>query len=332
MQYLYDKLLIIIINIFSAIALSVYLKAISVQTISIIYILIVWAIILFTIGCFDFLRQKNKIKKLEAQLNSIEQKYLISEVIDRPETQLEATYYHMLKQGNKAMLEAIGELRDNQREYKEYIEEWIHEIKTPITAIDLICNNHEGEETKRIQREMKDVNYLVEQALFYARSETVEKDYFIKEMRLFDCVQTVLLRHRTAILENHIALEVEESEEVVYSDAKWVTFILHQLVANSIQYQREDNRKIRIYSEKLSEGLALIIEDNGIGICASDRNRVFEKGFTGSNRTKSKSTGIGLYLCKKLCDKLGISINVDSKEGEFTKVTVAFPIGTLTIL
>lgn len=331
-KYLYEKVFVIIINIFAAIALCTYLRALAMPVPTLIYILIAWTVILLFSGSIDYAHQKKKIKKLENQLASIEQKYLISEVIDLPETQLEAAYYHILKQGNKGMLEAIGELRDSQRDYKEYIEEWIHEIKTPITAIDLICNNHSSEETKRIQREMKEVHYLVEQALFYARSETVEKDYFIKKTRLFDCVQTVLLRHRTEILEKKIALEVEESEEIVYTDAKWVTFILHQVLANAIQYQKEENRKIKIYSENLTEGLALIIEDNGIGICASDLKRVYEKGFTGSNRAKSKSTGIGLYLCKKLCDKLGISIRIESKEGTYTRVIVAFPIGTLTIL
>ena len=126
---------------------------------------------------------------------------------------------------------------------------------------------------------------------------------------------------------------MEAVEGTVYGDAKWLEFILNQVVGNSIKYTREKEGKVRAYTVKNENNIVLTLEDNGIGIIDKDINRVFEKGFTGENGRKyGKSTGIGLYLCKKLSDQLGLGISLTSKIGEGTKVNIIFPLGKANLM
>ena len=128
---------------------------------------------------------------------------------------------------------------------------------------------------------------------------------------------------------NNIYLEINDIDKLVFSDSKWLEFILHQIIVNSIKYRNNINPKVKIYLQEIKNGTKLIIEDNGIGIPKNEIDRVFEKGFTGNlGRINSKSTGIGLYLCKKLCDKLGILIGIESEIDTYTKVSIIFPSGS----
>ena len=118
-------------------------------------------------------------------------------------------------------------------------------------------------------------------------------------------------------------------ENVIYTDEKWLTFILSQIVQNAIKYFDKQENKLTIYSQDNGTNILLVIEDNGCGIKASDLSRVFEKGFTGSNRNKANATGMGLYLSKKLCDRLGLKLDIASTEKEYTRLTITFPKGTV---
>jgi signal transduction histidine kinase len=222
------------------------------------------------------------------------------------------------------MIEQVGKSRDIQVSYKEYIEEWIHEIKNPIAAIDLICKNYKTEESNRISKELLKINYLVEQALYYARSENVEKDYFIKEIRLFNAVEKAIVNNRIQILEKNIKLIIDDTEDMVYTDEKWLYYILEQIIVNAIKYSKKYNGEIHIYTKYSNGGIQLIIEDNGIGIAADELPRIFDKGFTGSKRDNRKATGLGLYLCKKLSEKLGIKIIAESEKDSYTKISLLF--------
>ena len=168
----------------------------------------------------------------------------------------------------------------------------------------------------------------MEQALYYARSENVEKDYFVKEFQLFDAIRPALLENRSLLLEEKIALQIEETDDIVYTDEKWLTYIISQILSNSIKYHRTKDACIKISAAHTGSSVSLILEDNGRGIPAADLPRVFEKGFTGTVRTNRQSTGMGLYLCRKLCLKLGLSIRADSVCGDGTKITIDFPTGT----
>ena len=143
---------------------------------------------------------------------------------------------------------------------------------------------------------------------------------------LFRSVKKVIKRNQRDFISKRISLELKDLEQVVYSDSKWIEFILNQIIVNAIKYSKGNNDKIEIESQKQNNSVILSIKDYGVGINEKDIGRVFEKGFTGDNGRKfGKSTGIGLYLCKKLCEKLGLGLHIDSKENYGTKVTIIFP-------
>lgn len=322
--FLTEKVNLILMNLFAAIALTVFLKLVGLQSGEVEVILICWVFLVAVVFGGEYWKLKKKYEEMEGRLSHLEEKYLICELLEKPSNQMEAFYREMLRAGNKAMLEEVNVARESLHDYKEYIEEWIHEVKTPITAIDLICKNHPTEETKRIQEEVRHIEALVEQTLYYARSEVVEKDYFIKETKLFSIVYPVVMEFRTVLLEQQIQIVIDETDELVFTDAKWVQFILKQLLSNAVKYAKKENAKIRIYSEPAEKGVCLVVEDNGVGIPKSELDRVCEKGFTGKNRAKKKATGMGLYLTKRLCDKLGIRLWLASEEGKYTKVGLQF--------
>ncbi len=173
--------------------------------------------------------------------------------------------------------------------------------------------------------------WYTQQALFYARSNYVEKDYALKKISLRQTTGEVLKKNRRVILKSCISIDIHDLDLEVYSDSKWLAFILEQILSNSIKYMGEGERKLEWYAEKHAEQVRLCLRDTGVGIPAKDLPRVFEKGFTGENgRTGRKSTGMGLYLCKKLCEKMGHCIEILSSEGQGCLVILRFPVGSMT--
>lgn len=226
------------------------------------------------------------------------------------------------------MIENVNKYKYLQEDYKEYIELWIHEIKIPLATSKMIIENNKSKVTENIDEELDKIENYIEQALFYARSNAVEKDYYIKKIKLQEIVNESIKRNKNILIEEKVILNLHDLENEVNTDNKWVTFILNQIIQNSVKYRKKDvNLQLDIYSEKQKENVILYIIDNGIGIKEGEINRIFEKGFTGSNGriSNKKSTGIGLYLCKNLCDKLGISIHGSSKEIEGTEISLIFP-------
>ncbi|MGN1297134.1 MAG: ATP-binding protein [Clostridia bacterium] len=192
----------------------------------------------------------------------------------------------------------------------------------------MVIENNKNTVTKSIDEELDKVENYIEQALFYARSNTVEKDYYIKKSKLKDIVNESIKKNKNALIQEKISMNIHDLEFDVNTDSKWIVFILNQIIQNSVKYKRKDNNlEIEIYGKKGKENVILYIKDNGIGIKKEESARVFEKGFTGTNGRMSnkKSTGIGLYLCKKLCDKLGIAIELNSIQNEGTEVRLVFP-------
>ena len=225
------------------------------------------------------------------------------------------------------MLENVNSYKQLQEDYKEYIELWIHEIKIPIATSKLIIENNKNEITKSIDEELDEIENYTEQALFYARSNTVNKDYVVTKSNLKEIVNGAILKSKRVLLSNKISIELNDLEKEVFTDSKWATFIINQIIQNSIKYSKKEDKKIQLYAKSNNENIILYIKDNGIGIKKGEITRVFEKGFTGENGRiiNKKSTGIGLYLCKKLCDKLGLGIELNSEKDIGTEVRIIFP-------
>ena len=220
------------------------------------------------------------------------------------------------------MIENVNTYKYIQEDYKDYIELWIHEIKIPIAASKMVIENNRNAVTKSIDEELDKVENYIEQALFYARSNTVEKDYYIKSNNLKDIVNEAIRKNKSILIQEKISINLHDLDIMVNTDNKWIVFILNQLIQNSVKYRKQEViAEIEIYAKQGKENVILFIEDNGIGIKKGEITRVFEKGFTGTNGriSNKKSTGIGLYLCKKLCDKLGIAIELNSVESEGTR-------------
>lgn len=219
------------------------------------------------------------------------------------------------------MNDKISELESAKKEYEEYIKSFVHEIKTSLAALSLTIENQKNKELKP---EIDKIDELTEQILYYARSQNPEKDYFIKKVCLEDLIHSLSLKNQFYLLQNKIELQVYNLKEEVYTDEKWLTFILSQILSNAIKYKKNEKSQIKICTEKKKNHLNLIFEDNGIGIKESELPRVFDKGFTGSNRTKKYATGMGLYLSKKLSESLNIHLTIESEYLKYTKVILSF--------
>lgn len=328
-DYLKSKVAIIFLNIIALMTLSVFLLSVGNESKIIITIAITWIVFLFVYFMFAYRKRRDYFKIIEKSVANIDKKFLISEVLKEPPFIEAKPYYYLLKKSSKSMREEINREKSKHKDYKEYIEQWIHEVKTPISLIKLIEENNRTAKSSEILIQLEEIDRYVEQSLFYARSEDVDKDYLIKEISLQSCVNSVITRNKQGFILNNIYLEINDIDKLVFSDSKWLEFILNQIIVNAIKYRQNECPNVKIYAIDIKNGTRLIIEDNGIGIPSNEIDRVFEKGFTGNiGRINSRSTGIGLYLCKKLCDKLGLLIDIESKINSYTKVIITFPIGS----
>ena len=190
-------------------------------------------------------------------------------------------------------------------------------------ALSLIFDDAKDKISKK---ELDKIDNYIDQVLYYARSNTTGKDYFVKELDLSSVIHNVLLKYRDYLLEQKIKITTTNLEKKIYTDEKWLQFVISQIIQNSIKYMDKSKKEIIITGEETKENITLTITDNGCGIKESDISRVFEKGFTGSNRGKESSTGIGLYLAKKICVELGLTISIQSIYKEKTTVKIIFPI------
>lgn len=324
-RYWKNRISFLLTNLVCMVALTVFLLVCDISISAVLLILVVWALVLL-VGLFlTYWKRDRQMRQLLDMAEQLSERYLISEVMELPEQAEDQVYYRLLKMSGKSMLEQISEVKRERLEYKEYIEQWIHEIKTPITAMKLLCENHRTDWTKELLVELEKTNRFTEQALYFARSEYTEKDYSVREIALAQIVHQAIADNKYLLLQSGMRLEVEEIQDTVYSDEKWVRFILNQLIANAVKY-RTGQPVLRFSACRQQNQVVLMVEDNGIGISPYDLPRIFEKGFTGQNgRIVQQSTGIGLYLCKRLCEKLGIGISANS-EGKGTTISLFFHI------
>ena len=324
--YVKNHLPLIALNLLGALALSLFLLATGNAIQTVLFILITWMLVLILCLTICYLSRKKQLDKLLEMAGQLKERYLIPEVMQKPDRAEEQVFYQLLKMSEKSMLERIGEVERERGEYRAYIEQWVHEVKTPITALKLLCENNRSPFSRDVLAELENINRYTEQALYYARSEHTEKDYSIREMNLADVVHGAIADNKYLLRQCDMAITVDDLEPVVYADDKWVRFILNQIISNAVKYRPPQHPALRIFTERSGDQVLLSIADNGSGIPESDLPRIFEKGFTGQNgRTIHSSTGIGLYLCKRLCDKLGIGLAASSSD-KGTTITLSFHI------
>lgn len=199
----------------------------------------------------------------------------------------------------------------------DYYTMWVHQIKTPIASMHLILQKEDSEDSRRLRAELFRVEQYVQMVLCFLRLDSDFTDYVIKEYRVDDIIRPAVRRLAPQFIMKKLALEYEHTDEVALTDEKWLGFVVEQVLSNAVKYTSEGSISIKC------DGDRLVISDTGIGIAAEDLPRIFDKGYTGFNgRADRKASGIGLYLCRRICDNLGHSIKVESAAGQGTTIAI----------
>lgn len=256
----------------------------------------------------------------------IDLKYLESNILNSKEDlpkslDIRVEYYQKIIERLHNEVEKL-KIEDNKKMegLVDYYSMWIHQIKTPIAAINFLLDNEEID-VKAFRQELFKIERYVEMVLTYIRLGSETSDYVIASIDLDEVVRENIKKYATLFINKKIKLNYVSHETYVISDKKWLGFAFEQLLSNAIKYTKSGGE----ISINISES-KLIIEDNGIGIYEEDLPRIFEQSFTGLNgRYEKKSSGLGLYLCKKTLDKLQHKIEITSEVNKGTKVIVSFP-------
>ncbi len=307
-DFIKDKLLLLLLHAVCMIALAAFLRLTNYPDYYICLIGICWALAVSLWFLAEYLARKKYFSQSRQILDSLDKKYLLGGLLPHSFRLEDQLYQDMIRRSNKSVIERIHEIEEQQKDYREYIESWVHEMKAPITSVCLSCEKGKDMRTRRISQQMQKIENYVDMALYYARSDAVYKDYMIKKACLQKTAEEVVCKNKYYLIQNGVQVQVDCMDSV-YTDVKWIAFILNQLVLNAVKYKSGSHPHLWIYTEKWEGGVRLSVLDNGIGIEDDEKERIFEKGFTGRNGRKYKqATGMGLYLCKKLCLKLGIHI------------------------
>lgn len=326
LKYIKDKFIYIVIYSSFYIVMTLLFFAFKVNSELIWAFTALFGVASLGIIITDYLRKKKFYNSLLANIESLDKAYLVLETLEKPNFYEGELLYDALYAIDKSMCENVLKLKNHIADFKDYIEMWVHEVKMPISSLLLRSHNHKKRYDEEAIAEMKRIEDYVEQVLYYARAEDAEKDYLIKKVRLSKVFANVALRYKDILLEEKINLVTVDLDTEILTDAKWLEFILGQVISNAIKYRDPKKAsRILVYTKKSASMTLLKIEDNGIGISLEDLPRVCEKSFTGKNgHAQSKSTGMGLYIAKTLSDKLGHKFTISSKEGLYTEVSIAF--------
>ena len=324
-DYLKDNLVGIIIYLSTIILIVLILNAFKMPIFVSIICFCIFIICGISIITISYIKKNSFYKNYLSNLEKLSKKYLILETIPEPNTYEEKILVNSLYDINKSMIENINEYQRSTIEFKEFVELWIHEVKIPISSMVLKCHNNKEKYDKAFLSLIRRLDNQIDEVLYYVRSENTEKDFSITEVSLKEVIRNVGLKNKDDLLENNIDFITDLKNIKICTDKKWLEFIINQIINNSIKYKKDKESSIKIRTTEYDEKTVLEIYDNGIGIPSKDIKRVFDKSFTGTNgREKVKSTGMGLYIVKKLCDKLGHNILIESKEKEYTKVLLEF--------
>ncbi len=324
-EFLSDRLGRIALQLICAGLAALFLLATGTQPGVLALLLLALLPVFVTVQAVSFLRQCARLRELETILNTLDRKYLFMECVPPPGNLYERRLFDLTRRAGRAMTGAVSDAKAAQREYREYVERWVHEIKAPVTAARLICRDLNGNTRRKLIVELAQIEAHVERALFYARAENPEQDCLFRQVNMGDIVAGAIKNHRPLLVQSGVRLETDGLDCTVCTDEKWAVFILGQLLQNAARY-RGAEPVISISAKACGKQTQLIVQDNGIGIPAHELSRVSDRGFTGSNgRARGGSTGMGLYLCKKLASFLDLGLHIVSQEGEGTTVTLTFP-------
>lgn len=278
----------------------------------------------FLCGAWDCFRKKGYYDQVERILDQLEEKNYLSELLTVPSFYDGKLLYEILVKDEKYLNDIIARQQQEMIDYKDYIQTWSHEIKTPIAVERLIMENHKSPVMSSLEEEVGKIEAYVEQMLYYSKSGSLEADYLVQPVNVKRLIMGAITKNRKMMIESSVFPKFGDLEYEILTDPKWMEFIFGQLITNSVKYRDLEKKSWISFDAREEEGgmLAITVSDNGIGIPSQDVPRVFRKGFTGENgHTHQKSTGMGLYLCKNLCDKMDIRLELNSEWGNGTSFT-----------
>lgn len=298
--------------------------------------------IFFTVGGFfilmllwllvSYLYYRRRLRLLSEQLDQLPEQYLAGELIEAPVNAVEKEYFDIMRRISRSAIGTVEQAKREKQEYCDYVESWVHEIKTPLTACSLILDNDADRD--KLRRELKRADNQTENILYYARLRTVEKDLQISPVHIRALLEDALHQEMELLIAAGISAEVE-GDFTVNTDPKLLSFIVKQLLINCAKYCTG------CHIQMTATDNCITIEDNGPGIPAHELPRITQRGFTGArwragNVTGSATngsltcstgmggTGMGLYIVSELCNKLNINLKIQSKEGEYTRFLFHF--------
>ncbi|MBS4204402.1 sensor histidine kinase [Lederbergia citrea] len=317
-NYLFDhrSLLLIFLFVIAITSLVTWLDPnLHLHLSNLLYLLLILAILFLIYLLFDYRNKKGFY-------NNLKEKTEAGYMLEQPHTHKyeEKLIIQLLHTQKEQYEQEIERMKNEQKEWHEYMTAWVHEIKTPISVCKMVIETEQISES--FEEEIEKIEHLVDQALYYTRASDFSKDYFIQEMNVEQVIKEAVKGNRKLFLSKNIKLHLNLSPLEVLTDKKGLLFILQQFLSNSLKYTPAGS-EISIQIQENDR--RIIIRDHGIGIPAEDLPSVFHKGFTGKNgRQVSSSTGMGLYLAKKTAAKLGHELSIQSKEGCYTEASISF--------
>lgn len=316
-----------------------YMYLIGARKQDLVYVAVLDAILLLITVLVGFFRYSSKVKALsDALKRPVEEQAQLPEATD----DVEILYHRLLENQSIARSESESSAAIRQSQMRDYYSMWVHQIKTPISAMKLlleaereelgllICDEEQQASLKELsdnvasfEDELFRIEEYVSMALQYQRVSSTENDFVLEKVSVDGVIRDTIKKYAKIMIRRHIGINYSGTGQVVYTDGKWLAFMLEQILSNAIKYTPQGVVTIETAEEK--DRFFITIKDTGIGIKAEDLPRVFEKGYTGYNgHADKKATGIGLYLCRQMADKLGHTIRMESEIGKGTKVWIGF--------
>lgn len=314
-----------------------YMYLIGARKQDVVYAAVLDAMIIIITVLAGFLGYSSKVKALSNALERpVEEQAQLPEATD----DVEILYHRLLENQSIARSESESSAAIRQSQMRDYYSMWVHQIKTPISAMkllleaereelgQLICDDEQSQcllsdNMDSFEDELFRIEEYVSMALQYQRVSSTENDFVLEKVSVDGVIRDTIKKYAKIMIRRHIGMNYSGTVQEVYTDGKWLAFILEQLLSNAIKYTPQGF--VKIETAKKANLFFITIKDTGIGIKAEDLPRVFEKGYTGYNgHADKKATGIGLYLCRQMADKLGHTIRIESEIGKGTKVWIGF--------
>lgn len=321
--FLIEHRLLIIIQLFQFIVIGGLIWLGGFRNVPLIlYALFIGVFFLFIYLLYKYVKQRKLYERLSVQMKSIDesQKSLGNDVLSESVTNLLRSQYHLYER-------EIMDLKNKQEQQNIFMDRWIHQMKTPVSVLELMSNDLDEPEASDIREEVERLKSGLQTVLHMSRLRTIERDFHVKKVDLHALLLEVNQENKRYFIRNKVypKLEITVDEPIIESDEKWLHFIITQLIHNAVKYSAGKSEQMiqRIY--KRGKFIVLEIEDFGIGIDSADIKRIFDPFYTGeTGRKYRESTGVGLYLVKEVIEYLGHGIEVESKEGEGTIFTLVF--------